>query len=422
MNRAAFRRASDVPVGSVRWLLRGRIPRAGLSLLEGKGGLGKSTLAADIAARVSRGAPMPGETDGQPPRAVIYLASEDSTSAVVVPRLLAAGADLELVHVRDDDADRWTTASGAAELEALIRETNAALVILDALKDHTLGDDNAERDVRDALRPLVVIAKRTGVAILGIRHWTKATRESSARGAGSTAYRDVARSVLQLGERPDGQGLALAHGKANYSARAPTMAVHIECGSDGFPQIRWGAELAGVSADDLALHSPEIRVASKGDAAAAALAALLAAEGPMSSDEVKRRVAEETGASERAIQRAMTAAGAKVERRGFGSATEVLWYLPGHGAASVTPRVGVGATGGTERRLVSGNDLAVAPPAGHGATAKTASQQQQRHVLAVAPIPCTGGDGPSAPVGPGEQDDGCGPLPPDAIGRQGELL
>ena len=50
---------SEVDAKPVEWLWEGYIPRGALTILEGDPGLGKSQIACDIAARVTRGLPMP---------------------------------------------------------------------------------------------------------------------------------------------------------------------------------------------------------------------------------------------------------------------------------------------------------------------------------------------------------------------------
>ncbi len=59
--------AEKVQAEHVRWLWRGRIPLGKLTVLDGDPGLGKSTLALDIAARVSSGRAMPLEEDEESP-------------------------------------------------------------------------------------------------------------------------------------------------------------------------------------------------------------------------------------------------------------------------------------------------------------------------------------------------------------------
>lgn len=64
-----------------------RVPRGCLTLLAGDPGLGKSTWTSRLAALASRG-------ECGRKRGVLVVTAEDSVSQVVVPRALAAGADL----------------------------------------------------------------------------------------------------------------------------------------------------------------------------------------------------------------------------------------------------------------------------------------------------------------------------------------
>ena len=66
------------------------------TLLFGMPGIGKSTIVNDIAARVTVGAPMPGEPDDadHEPRSVVILTAEDSPEEVIAPQLVAAGAEM----------------------------------------------------------------------------------------------------------------------------------------------------------------------------------------------------------------------------------------------------------------------------------------------------------------------------------------
>ncbi|HVV51740.1 MAG TPA: AAA family ATPase [Polyangia bacterium] len=79
---------ADVEPERVEWLWASRIPRGKLTLLDGDPGLGKSTVAYDIAARVTRGMPMPGETTGSGAADVVILSHEDGLADTICPRLL----------------------------------------------------------------------------------------------------------------------------------------------------------------------------------------------------------------------------------------------------------------------------------------------------------------------------------------------
>ena len=93
---------SDVPAERVEWLWPKRIPLAKLTVLDGDPGLGKSTLTLDLTARVTTRSPMPDGTRSLLcARAVIIVSAEDGIADTMRPRLEAAGADLERVHVLD---------------------------------------------------------------------------------------------------------------------------------------------------------------------------------------------------------------------------------------------------------------------------------------------------------------------------------
>ena len=90
---AGVRFFADVVPKSVSWIWRGWIPLGKPTVLDGHPKTGKSTIALDIAARVSTGAPFPDGSPGFGPARVIYLSAEDGLADTLVPRLLACGGD-----------------------------------------------------------------------------------------------------------------------------------------------------------------------------------------------------------------------------------------------------------------------------------------------------------------------------------------
>jgi RecA-family ATPase len=88
---------SDVQVRSIDWLWTGWIPRKYITLVVGESGAGKSTVLADIVARITTGEPWPGETERRTPGRVLWLGSEDGAEDMTVPRLMACNADLPRV-------------------------------------------------------------------------------------------------------------------------------------------------------------------------------------------------------------------------------------------------------------------------------------------------------------------------------------
>ena len=192
---------SEIVEERVSWLWRGYIPSGNLTLLEGPPKAGKSTVLADIIARVTGGQAMP---DGQPserPGAVLMLADEDHAAAVIVPRLRIAGARLDLVRiVKAHDAEGRPRkfvigTEDTALLENQIGDAGAVLVVVDPLSIYMGAvDSHRELEVRQVLWHLSELAERRGPAVLSSRHWNKArTGDALAQGGGSVGFSAAAR-------------------------------------------------------------------------------------------------------------------------------------------------------------------------------------------------------------------------------------
>ena len=206
--------ASRIPPEPVTWAWEddgyGRIPAGSLGLFAGREGTGKSCCLAWQSAKITRGE-LPGAFFGAA-RAVIYIAVEDSWKFTIVPRLIAAGADLDLVYraeVRTEENETVTLNLPADNvlLAEAITERNVALVVLDPLLSaisDTL-DTHVNRQVRQALEPLSGAAERTGAVIAGIAHFSKQKgTDASSLITASGAFKDVARFVFAFAVDDDG--------------------------------------------------------------------------------------------------------------------------------------------------------------------------------------------------------------------------
>ena len=94
-----FTPASSISMRPTRWLWNedgGRIPAGEITLTAGPGGVGKSTFHAWLIAKITTGT-LPGIHFGKPASCII-AAQEDSWAQTIVPRLVAAGADLDRVY------------------------------------------------------------------------------------------------------------------------------------------------------------------------------------------------------------------------------------------------------------------------------------------------------------------------------------
>lgn len=213
--RARVTWASEIEPEPVVWAWEddgeGRIAAASLCLAAGREGTGKSSFGAYATARITRGT-LPGSLYGRP-RRVLYVAVEDSWKHTLVPRLMAAGADLSKVGrfdvITDEDSEgTLSLPHDNAMLEAEIIRNDVALVVIDPLMS-AIGatiDTHRERDVRTALDPLSRLADRTGAVVLGIAHFNKSSGTDAANLiTGSGAFKNVARAVLGFARDDDGR-------------------------------------------------------------------------------------------------------------------------------------------------------------------------------------------------------------------------
>lgn len=98
--RAILVRGSDVRPEAVDWLWHGWLAASMLHLIGGSPGTGKTTIAVALAAAITSCGNWP---DGTPAKAgrVLIWSGEDDYRVTLVPRLLAAGADMRRVILID---------------------------------------------------------------------------------------------------------------------------------------------------------------------------------------------------------------------------------------------------------------------------------------------------------------------------------
>lgn len=199
---------------------QGRIPMGALTIGAGAPGIAKSQAAIWLVAEVTQGT-LPGEFFGKP-RSVIYCATEDSWEQTIVPRLMAAGADMTRVfHVGvSEDNDRQARLSLPDDVDALGEECDTygvALIIADPLISFLADsiDDYREREVRKALEPLMAMADRHIVTVYGLAHFTKnGGSDPLSRIHGSGAFGRVVRAAIAFTKTEDG-GFVMSQVKNN---------------------------------------------------------------------------------------------------------------------------------------------------------------------------------------------------------------
>jgi putative DNA primase/helicase len=169
--------AADVVIKPLQWLWTGHLLRGAQELMAGTKGLGKSQLQCHLVACATTGHDWPDGAAGTEPGNVIMVTAEDSRDQVVVPRLMAAGADLKRVFFlnaikKDDKRRMFLLGEDLETLKQLIVDTgNVTLVTLDPITAF-MGkiDSHNTTDVRGQLGPLADLAAETNVAFSTITH------------------------------------------------------------------------------------------------------------------------------------------------------------------------------------------------------------------------------------------------------------
>jgi RecA-family ATPase len=324
----------DAPlVGEVKrehvlWLWPGRIPFGKLTLLDGDPGLGKSTVALDIAAKFTSCLPLPGGYRHDLPGNVILLSAEDDIADTIRPRLDAAGADLDRVRVvraiHDKNGERPAVLPKDIDrLEGLIDEDGARLVIIDPLMAFLDAkiDSHRDQDVRRALHALAKLAAKKYAALICLRHLNKVGGGNSLyRGGGSIGIIGAARSAMLIAPEPEDEQRRITESKQrriiamtkNNLGPMPRSLAYKLVEHDKFECARvvWDGE-SDLTADDLLIGAP---LQSKRDDACEWLERLLEA-GPVPVNELKEKATAE-GFSWSTVERAKRELGIKAKRTG----------------------------------------------------------------------------------------------------------
>jgi hypothetical protein len=212
-----FEKLSGIAVRAVRWKVPGRVPRGKVILIAADGGVGKSTLVRHFVARASTGTPAFGLTyDAGAPCSILMLAAEDSFEEVVVPSLVAEGADLDRVHrvfhLQSEPNGKTSRVHIGPEhieelKEELLKRPDVEIVVIDPVASFVSRariDDHKQAELRQVLDPLAELAEATGVTIILIAHLNKGVNEHAVyRIAGSAAYANAVRLAYLVATDPD---------------------------------------------------------------------------------------------------------------------------------------------------------------------------------------------------------------------------
>jgi putative DNA primase/helicase len=348
-----IRRASEIAPEPILWLWPGRVAIGKQTLIAGEPGLGKSQLSIGIIATVTVGGLWPGSQDRAPLGRAIILSAEDDAADTIIPRLIAAGADLSRVDiisaVRNETGARRTfnLQADLALLEQYIEaKKDVRVVKIDPISSYMGAvDSHKNTDVRSVLEAVGEMAARHHVAILGITHFSKGAGQRAINAfIGSIAFIAAARAAFAVMKDPDDENRRLfLPVKNNLAPLGPGLAFrlaqHLVMTANGdtvASAVCWEdtpvtntadgvmAASAGISAPQTAkadcIEFLETVLAhgwtSTADIAAEAVSAGLHAKAKQLRDN-------------KPLRDARTALKVEIRREGFGKGASYFWALPG---------------------------------------------------------------------------------------------
>ena len=167
---------------ALEWMWPHRFALGKLGLIVGLPDEGKGQILCDMAARVTTGGEWPWKEGPAPLGNVILLTAEDAPNDTVVPRLAAAGADLDRVEIvqmvtKRENKRAFSLITNLHLLRKKVeRVGDVVMVQIDPLSAYMgIGNIDSFRttDVRAVLAPLTDMAAELQIAFIGVMHFNK---------------------------------------------------------------------------------------------------------------------------------------------------------------------------------------------------------------------------------------------------------
>ncbi len=276
VKQVVARKASSIEPEEMTWVWEHRIPDATITWILGQPNNAKSLMTIEIAACATTGRQWP---DGTPNELgavkVLMFCGEDSLSKVVIPRLMAAGANLDNVEFLDNKSFRGTCGDSkmpgrsidlSQDFETLMGMLKAnpgyKIIIADPITGIWGDADMAkDKEINPLLEELVIFCEIGKIAFIGVAHTPKRTTNSAIEKIpGGSAVGGKAKSGFMLSRDPDSDDNhdhLLTMIKWNYTGKSSgmrykTVGTEIEHNGKTFKtaKIKWG-EATDMVADDV---------------------------------------------------------------------------------------------------------------------------------------------------------------------------
>jgi hypothetical protein len=258
--------ASNVTTEKLEWLWEQRIPAGKITWLAGKPDCGKSLVLLDLIARTTTGRDWPdGAKNTVGPKDVLLAASEDGLGDTVVPRLMAAGADLARVRILQRMVEKKPTEDRARRRQLqLARDTQMlrlmlrnnpeiVMVAIDPITGYFGdADPNKDKEIRPVMEAINRACENSGAAFVAVVHHNKRTDvDALQKILGASSVAGVSRAAWGFSRDPeDKETLRMSRIKGNLSKKRSGMKYHIADrtvpmadGSEStLPFVEWAGE------------------------------------------------------------------------------------------------------------------------------------------------------------------------------------
>ena len=229
--------AASVRPEALTWTWENRIPDASITWFVGKPGQGKSLASINVVATVSTGRDWAdGAKNTMGPKRVLMYCPEDSISRVVVPRLIAAGADLSKIDLLDSRSFRTYCPDGTkmkrclamdedipALLTLLGKHPDIALMVCDPITG-IWGDTNVNhnKEIWPVVANLIELCEKRNLTFLGVAHTNKRGSDADAidKIQGGSTMAGAARAAFLFSRDPDSDDKhdhVMTNVKVNYT-------------------------------------------------------------------------------------------------------------------------------------------------------------------------------------------------------------
>lgn len=254
--------ADTIKLVAIKWLWPEHFPLGKLALITGKPDNGKSQVTISVVACTTTGRDWPdGSKNTLGPRDVLMAVAEDDLADTVIPRLMAAGADLSRVHfvgcVRTKEFDEKNGTKSvvrplqlAADIKklkiAIESNPQIALIVIDTVTSF-FGDVNvnADQDIRPVMDGLAKAFRDCGAAFIGISHHNKKNDADAVQAIlGASSVAGSVRAAYSCSRDPENEGeFYFALVKGNLTKKRDGMKFTIAeklMGDILAPYVEWG--------------------------------------------------------------------------------------------------------------------------------------------------------------------------------------